>query len=244
MLCAALMSLNILMMTWKYWDFKMNCFLNYNFRSHWFGVCEMNHAALKSQSQNYFIFVLYFNYLDILLLGPFFFFSCRLFFVGSWNGWTFSLQPCVIARKSDCTLGYIRPSTDTGRRMELCQGRVRWALRKGSSTECGGHGAGCPGQWSRPQAARVQAAFRQCSQKYGLIFGWSCVEPGVEADDPYGSLPIRVTYDSTILWLPLVLSLSTTERILIPSHLACGLSSLSLGLAVMSAQRRHHYTIS
>lgn len=32
----------------------------------------MNHAALKSLSQNYFIFVLYFNYLDILLLGLFF----------------------------------------------------------------------------------------------------------------------------------------------------------------------------
>ena len=57
----------------------MNCFLNYNFRSHWFGVCEMNHAALKSQSQNYFIFVLYFNYLDVLLLGPFFFFMPTVF---------------------------------------------------------------------------------------------------------------------------------------------------------------------
>ena len=29
----------------------------------------------------------------------------------------------------------------------------------------------------------------QCSQMYGLMFGWSSVEPGVGLDDPYGSLP-------------------------------------------------------
>lgn len=30
--------------------------------------------------------------------------------------------------------------------MELCQGRVRWRLEKGSAPERGGHGTGCPGQ--------------------------------------------------------------------------------------------------
>jgi len=34
--------------------------------------------------------------------------------------------------------------------MELCQGRGRWGLGKGSSAECGGHGIGCPGLWSWP----------------------------------------------------------------------------------------------
>jgi len=39
-----------------------------------------------------------------------------------------------------------------------------------------GPGTGSPGQWSWPQAAGVQGAFEQCSQKYSLIWGgpaWS-----------------------------------------------------------------------
>ena len=39
-----------------------------------------------------------------------------------------------------------------GNSMELCQGRGSWGLGKGSATEGGGHGAGCPGQWSRYEA--------------------------------------------------------------------------------------------
>lgn len=90
---------SILMLAWKYWGFTRNCHLDYNFIACWFGVFKMNHAALKSLSQNYFILVLYFNYLDILLLGLFFF--CQLFFTRSWNGclhlnWTFPVQPCII----------------------------------------------------------------------------------------------------------------------------------------------------
>ena len=48
---------------------------------------------------------------------------------------------------------------------------------------------------SAPNAARVQRVFGQCSQTHGLIFGWSCVEPGVGFDDLYQCLP---TWD--ILW--------------------------------------------
>jgi len=43
--------------------------------------------------------------------------------------------------------------------MELCQGRVRWGLGKGSAPEDGGHGTGCPGQWAWHQAVGVQSAF-------------------------------------------------------------------------------------
>ena len=39
-----------------------------------------------------------------------------------------------------------------GNSMELCQGRGSWGLGKGSATEGGGYGAGCPGQWSRYEA--------------------------------------------------------------------------------------------
>ena len=35
-----------------------------------------------------------------------------------------------------------------GNGMELCQGRGRWGSGKGSAAEGGGHGTGCPGQWS------------------------------------------------------------------------------------------------
>lgn len=64
--------LSILMMAWKYRDFTTNCHLDYSFRTCCFGGCKMNHAALKILSQNYFIFGLYFNYLDVLVWGLFF----------------------------------------------------------------------------------------------------------------------------------------------------------------------------
>ena len=38
-------------------------------------------------------------------------------------------------------------------------------------------------------AARVQEASGQHSQTYSLIFGLPCVKPGVQQDDPCGSLP-------------------------------------------------------
>lgn len=38
-----------------------------------------------------------------------------------------------------------------GKGTELYQGRVRWRLfGKGSSSACGGHGTGSPGQWVWP----------------------------------------------------------------------------------------------
>ena len=47
------------------------------------------------------------------------------------------------------------------------------------------------GQWSQPQAARVQEAFGQCSQTLGLNFGWSCVETEVRCDGSYRSFPTQ-----------------------------------------------------
>ena len=42
------------------------------------------------------------------------------------------------------------------------------------------------------ESARVQAAFGQRSQKNGLIFGWSCMEPGVAGhNDSCGPLPTQ-----------------------------------------------------
>ena len=73
-----------------------------------------------------------------------------------------------------------------GNGMELCQGCADWVSGKGSSPEGGGHGTGCPGQWSWHRADGVQEAPGQSSQTYGLIFGWSCMEP-VGVNDPYGS---------------------------------------------------------
>ena len=64
--------------------------------------------------------------------------------------------------------------------MELCEGRGSWGLGTGFAPESGGHGAGCPGQWSWHQADGVQEAFGQHSEKQGLNFGWCCVEWGVE----------------------------------------------------------------
>ena len=47
----------------------------------------------------------------------------------------------------------------------------------------------------------------QRSQMYGLMFGWSSVEPGVGLDDPYGPFQLGLFCDSMIHlleppWLP------------------------------------------
>ena len=62
------------------------------------------------------------------------------------------------------------------------------------------------GWWAWPQAARAQGVFGQCSQTYGLIFGWFCVQSGIGLSDPYGSLPMDMDpwaipwfYDSRFL---------------------------------------------
>jgi len=49
--------------------------------------------------------------------------------------------------------------------MELCQGRIRWGLRKGSSPEGGGHGP----------SASVQGALGECPQRVWILGGavWS-----------------------------------------------------------------------
>ena len=76
--------------------------------------------------------------------------------------------------------------------MQLCQGRVRLGVGKRFFTRDGlGLGTGSPGQWSLPQAAGVQEASGQCSQTYGLIFVWSCVELGVGHNGPCGCLLTR-----------------------------------------------------
>lgn len=94
--------LSILTRVWKYWGITSDSHLDYNFIT-WFGVCKINHAALKNLSKNYFICVLYFNNLDILLLGfPNFFLPSVFQRIMKWclhlNG-NFSVQPCIIAEK-------------------------------------------------------------------------------------------------------------------------------------------------
>lgn len=94
--------LSILTRVWKYWGITSDSHLDYNFIT-WFGVCKINHAALKNLSKNYFICVLYFNNLDILLLGfPNFFPPSVFQRIMKWclhlNG-NFSVQPCIIAEK-------------------------------------------------------------------------------------------------------------------------------------------------
>jgi len=74
--------------------------------------------------------------------------------------------------------------------------RLGWVLGKGSSPEGSGHGTGCPGQWSWPEAARVQGALGQGSQTQGLNFGWFCVEAKAELGDLCGSLSTIWFYDS------------------------------------------------
>ena len=70
-----------------------------------------------------------------------------------------------------------------------------WISGKDSLPEGGEHGSGSPGQWSQPQDDSVQETPGQCSQSYGhMIFGWSCVEPGVGFSS-CGSLPTQ-----DILW--------------------------------------------
>jgi len=65
--------------------------------------------------------------------------------------------------------------------MELCQKRVRLEVRKRFYTR----------GWSRPQAARIQAAFGQHSQTECLNFGWSCMEPGAGLEGSPESLPAQ-----------------------------------------------------
>jgi len=79
--------------------------------------------------------------------------------------------------------------------MDLCQGRVKWRLGKVSLPKGSGHGIGCPGQQSRPQATGVQEACGQRSQAYGLIFERSCVEPRVGLSDPVSPFQHRIFYD-------------------------------------------------
>lgn len=52
--------------------------------------------------------------------------------------------------------------------------------------------------WNRLPGAVVTATscwssgrLGQCSQKYGLIFGWCCVEPGIGLNDPCWPLPTQ-----------------------------------------------------
>jgi len=80
-----------------------------------------------------------------------------------------------------------------------CQGRGSWGLGRGSAPQSGGHGTGCPVQWSRHQDAGVQWVFEQCSQTLSLDSGWSCVKPGDRLNGPCGSLFIQLFSESIIL---------------------------------------------
>lgn len=51
---------------------------------------------------------------------------------------------------------------------------------------------------------RVQESFGWCSQKYGLNYGWSCLEPGVGVYDLCGPLPTQDTlqfYDLLVFYV-------------------------------------------
>ena len=60
------------------------------------------------------------------------------------------------------------------------------SLRRWSGSATASSESGCG-----TKLARVQQASGQCSQSYGLSFGWSHVEPGVGPSNPYGSLPTQ-----------------------------------------------------
>lgn len=82
--------------------------------------------------------------------------------------------------------------------MDFCQWTDRWGLGKGSAPEGGGHGTGCAVgteqavQWAwnklcsghSPELQEFKENSGQLSQIYGLIFGCSCLEPGVGLSDP------------------------------------------------------------
>lgn len=77
-------------------------------------------------------------------------------------------------------------------------GRPRLDIRKRFFTRhwCWALGWAPPGngQGTKPDKAQVG----QCSQTYGLIFRWSCVESLFGLDSPWWSLPIS---DILILWV-------------------------------------------
>ena len=55
-----------------------------------------------------------------------------------------------------------------------------WALERAPQNTCCG-----------TELAGIQETSEQCSQIYGLIFVWSCVEPGVVLDGPCAFLPTQ-----------------------------------------------------
>jgi len=81
---------------------------------------------------------------------------------------------------------------------------------KGSAPESGGHGTGCPGQWLRHQAARVQEVLGPHSQKYGLNFGWSSV--GLDSVILVGSFSME-----DILWFCANPGLGSCTGLTLPS---------------------------
>ena len=69
------------------------------------------------------------------------------------------------------------------------RGGSGWVLGKGSAPR-GGRALGQAPQGSGQgtESDRIQEAFGQHSQAFGLILGWSCMEPGVGLHDPCGFL--------------------------------------------------------
>ena len=79
-----------------------------------------------------------------------------------------------------------------GRAMELCQVRVILGTKKKFFTrEWSSTGTGSPGHSTELAEVQEVTLSRHCSEAYGLIFGWSCVDPGVILKNPYGSLPTQ-----------------------------------------------------
>lgn len=83
--------------------------------------------------------------------------------------------------------------------MDMCEGNFRLDVMKRLFTKVSGQALELAHHCSdhRIEPDGVQEAFVQCSQKYGLILGWSCVEPEVEFNCPCES---HLTWDILYLY--------------------------------------------
>ena len=66
----------------------------------------------------------------------------------------------------------VSPVNRGSRECSLNTGEIQVGYQEKSSPAGGGHGTGCPGQWSWCWDARVHGAFGHCSQIWGLNVGY------------------------------------------------------------------------